>query len=171
MRLHEISVKKPVAVVMAVLMCVVIGLYSLSKLSIEMTPEMELSMAVVVTQYPNVGSEEVENLITERIEGAVSSVSGVDTVSSQSSEGSSMTMVQFNSGTDMDKAVSDMEGNINMIKSYLPDDATDPMILKINTDMMATAQFSVSYDGYDLVQTKKYVEDNLESKLSRLSST
>ena len=165
MRLHEISVKKPVAVVMAVLMCVVIGLYSLSKLSIEMTPEMELSMAVVVTQYPNVGSEEVENLITERIEGAVSSVSGVDTVSSQSSEGSSMTMVQFNSGTDMDKAVSDMEGNINMIKSYLPDDATDPMILKINTDMMATAQFSVSYDGYDLVQTKKYVEDNLESKL------
>lgn len=165
MKLHEISVKKPVAVTMAVLMFVVIGLYALTMLPIEMTPEIEMNMAIVATQYPNVGSEEVENLVTKTIEGAVASVSGVDSITSQSSEGISMVMIQFNTGTDMDKAVTDIESNIDMVESYLPEDATDPMVLKINTDMMATAQFSVSYEGYDLVQTKQFVDETLESKL------
>lgn len=165
MKLHEISVKKPVAVTMAVLMFVVIGLYALTMLPIEMTPEIEMNMAIVATQYPNVGSEEVENLVTKTIEGAVASVSGVDSITSQSSEGISMVMIQFNTGTDMDKAVTDIESNIDMVENYLPEDATDPMVLKINTDMMATAQFSVSYEGYDLVQTKQFVDETLESKL------
>ena len=165
MKLHEISVKKPVAVVMVVLMFAVIGLYSLTMLPIELTPKMDLSMAIVATQYSNVGSEEVENMITKPIEGAISSISGVDTVTSQSSEGISLVMVQFSSGTDMDKAASDMESSIDMIESYLPEDAGDPMVLKLDTDMMATAQFSISYEGYDLVQTKQFVDEVLEPKL------
>ncbi len=169
MKLHELSVKKPVAVTMAVLIFVVIGLYSLTMLPIEMTPKMELSMAIVATQYPNVGSEEVENMVTKPIESAVSSISGVDTISSQSSEGSSMIMIEFSAGTDMDKAISDIESNINIIENYLPEDASDPMVLKLNTDMMAAAQFSISYEGYDLVQTKQFVDDTLESKLKSVN--
>ena len=162
MKLHEISVKKPVAVTMVVLMFVVIGLYALTMLPLEMTPDMELSMAIVATQYPNVGSEEVENMVTKPIESAVASISGVDTISSQSSEGMSMVMVQFANGTDMDKATADMESNIGLIESFLPDGATDPIVVKLDTDMIATAQFSVAYDGYDLVQTKQFVDDVLE---------
>ncbi len=169
MKLHELSVKKPVAVTMAVLMFVVIGLYALTMLPIEMTPEMEMSMAIVATQYPNVGSEEVENLVTKTIEGAIAGVSGVDSITSQSSEGVSMVMVQFNTGTDMDKAASDMESAIDMIESFLPEDATAPMVLKLDTNMMATAQFSVAYDGYDLVQTKQFVDETLESRLKSVA--
>lgn len=169
MKLHEISVKKPVAVTMAVLMFVVIGLYSLTMLPIEMTPDMELSMAIVATQYSNVGSEEIENMVTKPIESAISSVSGVDTVTSQSSQGVSLVMVEFANGTDMDKAVSDMESNINMIKAMIPDGANDPMVIKLDTDMIATAQMSISYEGYDLVQTKQFVEDTLENKLKSVS--
>ena len=165
MKLHEISVKKPVAVIMVVLMFVVIGLYSLTMLPVELTPEMDLSMAIVATQYSNVGSEEVENMITKPIEGAISSISGVDTVTSQSSEGISLVMVQFSSGTDMDQATADMESSIDMIESFLPEEATDPMVLKLDTDMMATAQFSISYEGYSLAQTKQFVDDTLEAKL------
>lgn len=169
MKLHELSVKKPVAVTMAVLMFVVIGLYALTMLPIEMTPEMELSMAIVATQYPNVGSEEVENLVTKTIEGAIAGVSGVDSITSQSSEGVSMVMVQFDTGTDMDKAASDMESAIDMVESFLPEDASDPMVLKLDTNMMATAQFSVAYDGYDLVQTKQFVDEILESRLKSVA--
>lgn len=168
MKLHEISVKRPVAVIMAVLIFVVIGLYSLSMLKMEAMPDMDLSMAVISTTYRNVGSEEIENLITKPIEGAISSVSGIDTIASQTSEGSSLVMVQFNTGTDMDKAVSDMETNIDMISSMLPEDADDPMVIKIDTDAMATAMMSVSYEGYDLVQTKKFVEDNVVSRLEAI---
>ena len=68
MNISNLSVKRPVAVTMAVLIFVVIGLYSLTMLPMELMPEMELSMAIIYTRYPNVGSEEVENLVTKNID-------------------------------------------------------------------------------------------------------
>ena len=168
MKLHELSVKRPIAVIMAVLIFVVIGAYSLSMLKMEAMPEMELSMAIVSTTYANVGSEEIENLITKPIEGAVSSVSGAKGITSQTSEGSSMVMVEFSQGTDMDKAVSDMESRIDMISAILPADADEPMVLKLDTSMIATAMLSVSYEGYDMPQTKKFVEDNVVNRLEAI---
>ena len=165
MKLHSLSVKRPVAVTMVILIFVVLGLYSVSMLPIEMMPEMDLSMAIVYTTYSNVGSQEVENLVTKRIEGAIASVSGIDTITSQSSEGSSIVMAQFNDGTDMDKAVQSMNDNIDMIAQYLPEDAEEPMVMKMDMSMMPAATMSVSYDGYNLVQTKKFVDDNLKDKL------
>lgn len=165
MKLHEISVKRPIAVTMVVLIFVVIGVYSLSMLPIEMMPEMELNYALVYTSYSNAGSSEVESLVTKTIEGAIGSVSGIDTVQSQSSEGTSIVMASFASGTDMDKAVSDMESNIDLVKAYLPENADDPLVMKLDMSMMATAMMSVGYEGYDLIQTKQFVEDNLESRL------
>ncbi len=165
MKLHEFSVKRPVAVVMAVLVFVVIGLYSVTMLPMEMMPEMELSMAVVYTGYPNVGSEEVENLITKNIESAVASVSGVKSITSSSSEGSSMVMIEFSASTEIDDAVQSISDNINLIEGYLPDGADEPIIIKLNSSMMSAAMMSVSYEGYDLVQTKKFVEDNVTDAL------
>ena len=150
---------------MVVLIFFVIGIYSMSMLSIEMMPDMDMTYALVYTSYSNVGSAEVENLVTKNIESAISSVSGVDTIQSQSSEGSSMVMVSYHAGTDMDKAVTDMKDKIELIKSYLPDGCDDPMVMKLDTSMMSAAMMSVSYEGYDLIQTKQFVEDNLKSKL------
>ena len=82
MKLHELSIRRPVAVVMVILMFVVIGLYSLTMLPLEMMPKMDLSMAIVLTTYDNVGSEEVESLVTKTVESAVSSVSGIDSITS-----------------------------------------------------------------------------------------
>ncbi len=165
MNLSRISVKRPVAVTMIVLIFVVIGIYSLSMFSIELMPDIELSMALVYTSYPNVGSEEVENLVTKTVEGAVSSVSGAKSITSQSSEGTSMVMIEFSSKTNMDKAVQDISDKIDLIKGYLPDGTEDPMVLKLDTSMMPAAMMSISYDGYDEIQTKKFTEDNVENKL------
>ena len=165
MKIYELSVKRPVAVIMAVLIFVVLGIYSLTMLPMEMMPEMELSMALVYTSYPNVGSEEVENLVTKPIESAVSSVSGVSSVTSQSSEGTSLIMVEFSANTDMDQAVIDMEKNIDMYEAYLPDGVNSPMVLKLDTSMMPVAMLSVTYEGYDLIQTKQFIDDNIVNKL------
>ena len=165
MKLHEISVKRPVAATMAILIFVVIGIYSLSMLPIEMMPEMEMNYALVYTSYSNAGSAEVESLITRTIEGAISSVSGVDTLNSQSSEGTSIVMASFAAGTDMDKAVADMESNIDLIEDYLPENCAEPMVMKLDMSMMPSAMMSISYEGYDLIQTKKFVEDNVANKL------
>lgn len=165
MNLSKLSVKRPVAVTMIVLIFVVIGLYSVTMLPMEMLPEMELSMALVYTSYPNVGSEEVENLVTKTIEGAVSSVSGAKGITSQSSEGASMVMIEFSSGTDMDTAIQNLKDNVGLVESYLPDGAQEPMILKLDTSMMPAAMMSVSYEGMDLIRTKKFVEENVVNKL------
>ncbi|MBQ6998453.1 MAG: efflux RND transporter permease subunit [Clostridia bacterium] len=165
MKLHEISVKRPIAVTMVVLIFVVIGLYSLSMLPIELMPEMEMNYALVYTSYSNAGSSEVESLVTKTIEGAISSVSGIDTVQSQSSEGTSVVMASFAASTDMDKAVTDMEDKIDLIEDYLPENCEEPMVMKLDMTMMPSAMMSISYEGYDLIQTKKFVEDNLQSQL------
>ncbi len=165
MKIYELSVKRPIAVIMAVLIFVVLGFYSMTMLSMEMMPEMELSMALVYTSYPNVGSEEVENLVTKPIESAVSSVSGVNSVTSTSSEGTSMVMIEFSNSTDMDQAVIDIEKNIDLYEAYLPESAETPMVLKLDTSMMPVAMMSVSYEGYDLIQTKQFVDDNIVNKL------
>ncbi len=166
MKINELSVKRPVAVSMIVLIFVVIGIYSLTMLPMESMPEMEMSMAIVNTNYSGVGASEMENLVTKRIEGAVSSVSGVDTITSQTSEGSSLVMVQFSNGTDMDQAVNDMNNSIEMYKQMLPADCDDPSVIKLDVNsIMPVAMMSVSYEGYDMVQTKQFVEDNVSDKL------
>ena len=165
MNISNLSVKRPVAVTMAVLIFVVIGLYSLTMLPMELMPEMELSMAIIYTRYPNVGSEEVENLVTKNIESAVSSVSGIKGITSQSSEGSSMVMLEFSASTDMDKAVQDIKDSVDLISDFLPEDVTDPMVVKLDMSMMPVAMMSVSYEGMDIIQTKKFVEDNIQNKL------
>lgn len=169
MKLHEISVKRPIAVTMVVLIFVVIGLYSLSMLPIEMMPEMEMNYALVYTSYSNAGSAEVESLVTKTIEGAISSVSGIDTVQSQSSEGTSVVMASFAAGTDMDKAVTDMDDKIDLIEDYLPENCEEPIVMKLDTSMMPSAMMSISYEGYDLIQTKQFVEDNLQSQLESVN--
>ena len=166
MKLHELSVKRPIAVTMAVLIMVVIGAYSLTMLPIDAMPEMDLKMAIVMTTYSNVGSEEIESLITEPIEEAVASVSGLDTMQSQSMEGMSVVMVQFTNSTDIDEAVNTIENNIDMISMMLPEDASEPTVLKLDMNSMASMMMSVSYEGYDLIQTKQFIEDNVEHRLS-----
>jgi len=165
MKIHELSVKRPIAVTMAILICVVIGIYSLSMLPIDAMPEMDLKMAVVMTTYQNVGSEEIESLITEPIEEAIASVSGLDTMQSQSMEGMSVVMVQFSNNTDIDEAVSTIENNIDMISMRLPENASEPTVLKLDMNSMASLMMSVSYEGYDLIQTKQFIEDNVEHKI------
>ncbi len=165
MNISKLSVKRPIAVTMIVLIFVVIGVYSMSMLPMEMMPEMELSMALVYTAYPNVGSQEVENLVTKTIEGAVSSVSGAKGITAQSSEGSSMVMIEFSTGTNMDKAIQDLKDSVGLVEAYLPEEAEEPMVLKLDTSMMPVAMMSVTYEGMDLIQTKKFVEDNITPKL------
>lgn len=165
MKLHELSVKRPIAVTMVILIMVVIGAYSLSMLPIDAMPEMDLKMAIVMTTYSNVGSEEIESLITEPIEEAVASVSGLDTMQSQSMEGMSVVMVQFTNTTDIDEAVNTIENNIDMISMMLPEDASEPTVLKLDMNSMASMMMSVSYEGYDITQTKQFVEDNVEHRL------
>lgn len=169
MKLSELSVKRPVGVIMAVMIFVVIGLYSVTMLPMDMMPEMEIPMGAVITQYPNVGAEEVENLVTKTVESALGSVSGVSGMISQSSEGLSLVMLEFDTGIDLDGAITNVKDQISLIEDYLPEECEEPMVLKLDTSMMASAMFTVTYEGYDPIQTKKFVDDNVVDKLESIA--
>lgn len=168
MKIYETSVKRPVAVIMAVMVFVVMGLYSLSMLSMDMMPEMELPYIAVITQYSGVAPTEIENLVTKQIEGALNSVSGIKSTQSTSSEGTSMVVGEFNTSVDIDIAAQDVKDKIDLVKNFIPDDCDDPIVMKMDPTMMPVAYFSFSVKGVDLTSAKKYLEDEVSKKIESI---
>lgn len=166
----KFSVKKPVTITMMILIVIVLGAISLSKLSIDLLPNIELPIAVVQTTYSGAGPEEVENLITVPMEQAVGTIENIDTITSYSNEGSSLLLMQFNFGTDMDEATLQMREKIDMIKGFLPDGTTAPIVMKIDLDSMPIVQLAISSKG-SLQTTQKLAEDIIQPRLERIEGT
>ena len=108
MKLSNISVDRPVAVIMAVLALLLIGVVSLSGLHLDLMPEMDLPVAVVVTTYEGSAPQEVENLISKPLEEALGTVGNISSISSMSSMGNSIVIAEFEMDTDMDFAALEM---------------------------------------------------------------
>ena len=167
MNLSKFSVKKPVTITMMVLVVVLLGAISLTRLPIDLFPEFEVPVAIVSTSYSGAGPEEIENLITRQIEGAVSTVGSIDTVSSISSEGSSIVIAQFNFGVDMDNAALEMREKVDLVEGFLPEDSTEPMVLKIDPNAMPIIQIALTSGG-DLAKLQELAEDTFSQRFERL---
>ncbi|SFE10529.1 hydrophobic/amphiphilic exporter-1, HAE1 family [Lentibacillus persicus] len=136
MKLIKTSVKRPVGVIMIVLAILALGTISLRNLNVDLFPEIDLPIAVVATSYQDAAPEEVENLISRPIESSVSSVEGIQTVQSQSQAGSSLVMMMFDTGTNLDQALLNVRESIDQVKGMLPEDAGDPSVLRFNPNQM-----------------------------------
>ena len=143
----ELVVKRPVAVFMCMIAVLILGIVSLSKLSVDFLPDMEFPYITVSTEYDNAGPEEVEKSVTRIIENAVATVSGINTISSTSEEGKSSVFIEFNWGTDLAVATADVREAIDSIKNSLPDDADSPIVLKFSTD--TTPIMEIAFFGTD----------------------
>ena len=117
MKIYETSVKKPITTSLIFIAIIVLGLFSLSKLSIDQFPEIEMNTAIVLVSYPGASAEDVENNVTKVMESALSTVSDLKKLKSTSKENTAIISVEFNWGTDLDAAVNDMRDKIEMVKS------------------------------------------------------
>lgn len=167
MNISQIAIKRPVTTIMLVLMIIVLGVVSLMGLSIDMLPDVTFPMAVVITNYDGAGPKEVETLITKPLEEVLGTVSNFKNVTSTSSNGSSMVMVEFTQGTNMDFAALNMREKIDMVKDALPEDADAPIVFQFDPDLMPIMQFSVS-NGDNLVELKNLAEEEVKNRLERL---
>ncbi|MDF2546251.1 MAG: multidrug transporter [Anaerosolibacter sp.] len=168
MNLSSLSVKRPVTVIMFTLMVVIFGFVSLSKLPIDLYPNIEVPVAIVSTSYSGVGPQEMEELITKPLEQSVGTVSNIKQISSISNEGSSIIIAEFNSGTDMEFAALEMREKVDLVKSFLPDGANEPMVMRIDPNAMAIMQVSIS-NGEELAKLQTVAEDTIKPRLERLS--
>lgn len=168
MKIYESSVKKPITTAIIFVAVVVLGLFSLSKLSIDMLPEIEMNQAIVIVTYPGASAEDVENNVSKTLEGALSTVSDLKKIKSTSKENTAVISVEFNWGTDLDAAVNDMRDKIEMVKSYLPDGCSNPIIMKISTDMMPVSIYSATAEESSQA-LYKILEDGVANPLNRIN--
>ncbi len=167
MKLSDTAIKRPVTTTMLVLLVVLLGIVSFSRINIDLFPDITYPGAAIIVQYSGVGPEEIENMVTRPIESAVSTVTNIKTLTSTSTKGSSQIVAEFNWGTDMDAVTMDLRENIDMIEGMLPDDVDDPIIVKFDPSMMPIMQSGVTSD-MDLATLKTLIEDRVSPRLERL---
>ena len=166
--MERFSVKKPFTVLVAVIAIIALGFVSLSHLTMDLLPEMNLPYLIVVTTYPGASPDKVEAQVTIPIESSLGTISGVENVSSTSSENYSMVQLEFADGTDMNSAIVKVSGAINQLQGVLPEDAGTPSIMEISLDMLATMYVAVEVDGYDIYQLTDFVNNDVIPYISRV---
>ncbi len=167
MNLSDIAIKRPITTFMVFIAIVMIGAFSLSRLSIDLLPDIEFPTLTVSSSYSGASPKEIETLITEPIERAVSTVQNVEEVNSTSSEGRSSVRVSFAWGTDMTEAVNDLRERVARIKGALPEDASEPTIWKFDTSAMPVMFLGLSGD-IPLDKIRRYAEDEIKYRLEQI---
>ncbi|MBU3102344.1 MULTISPECIES: efflux RND transporter permease subunit [Clostridium] len=158
MKITEFCVKKPIAVIMVVLLIVVLGVSAYLKLGADLLPSMNTPIITISTVYGGAGTGEIENDIVKPVEDAVSGISGIDNLNSGSSEGYGTTTITFKMGVDMNTAFLDVQQALG--KVVLPTDAQKPVISKLDANAAPIMMFSVSstlpysklYDSTDVIK-------------------
>lgn len=168
--LAKFSVKKPVTITMLILIVIVIGVVSFSKLQIDLLPQMDLPYIMVQTNYQGAGPEEIESIISKPMEQTLSTVENIEAVISISSEGSSLLLMQFAYNTDMDEVMLQIRERVDVIKGFLPEGTSSPLALKLDPNALPIVQLAVSSKG-DLHTTQKIAEDVISPRFERIEGT
>ncbi len=167
--MSKYSVKKPYTVLVAVVLVLVLGFVSFTKMTTDLLPSINLPYLMVVTTYPGASPEKVESSVTAPLESALGTVTGVENVTSTSAENYSMVMLEFDEDTNMDSAMVKVSSAVDQVAGQLPDLAGTPSIMEITPDMMATMYVSASYDGKDIYDLSSFAEEELLPYLERQS--
>ncbi len=163
--LPRFSVRKPFTVIVAVIVVIILGVVSFTNMTTDLMPSMNLPYALIITTDPGAGPEEVELTVSRSVEQAMSSIAGIKTVSSQSSDNVSMVVLEFYEDTNMDAATIEMRESLDRIKSYFPDGVSSPIILKINPSMLPIMALSASKDGLELTELSQLVDSEILAAL------
>ena len=166
--LAKLTIRRPISTIMVVMMVIVLGVSAFMDIPKDLMPEMELPYALVMTSYPNASPEEVETMVTVPVEQSLAQVENLSDMISYSLENTSVVLIQFNFGTDMNFASLDMREKISLIEDYLPDTCSQPMVMKLNMNALPTMQVYVSSD-LPLEELNATVEDNIVNYFERAS--
>ena len=166
--LPKFSVKKPLTVFVAMILVLVLGVVSFTKMTTDLLPSMNLPYVIAYTPYPGASPEKVENTVTNPLEEVFSTVSGVENVTSISNENVSMVILEFSQDTNMDSAIIDLNGQVDLVKSKFDDTVGSTTLMKLNPDMMPIMMVSVDVDGMSQEEISTYVNDEIIPSLERI---
>ncbi|MDD3501815.1 MAG: efflux RND transporter permease subunit, partial [Candidatus Cloacimonetes bacterium] len=168
MKITEQAVKRPIFTSMVVLIIIILGSISLSRLPIDLMPDVSSPTISVSTSYSNANPLAMEELVTKIIEEAVSAVPGVEEISSQSSEGVSNVQVSFKWGSDLEVAANDIRERLDRIISRLPEEASRPSLRKFDMAAMPVVNFGVVSD-LDPIELRMMIDDQVKRRFERVA--
>jgi hydrophobic/amphiphilic exporter-1 (mainly G- bacteria), HAE1 family len=167
MNLIELSVKRPVLTVMVVTVLVVMGIFSYTRLSIDLIPKIDIPVITITTIYEGAGPKEVESQITAKIEDEVASVSNVKSISSTSIENVSVVVVEFVVGTDVDMSAIEVKDKVDAILNSLPEGVDRPKVVKYDINAQPIVNLSLSADR-PLNEIYDIADNEVRDRLNRI---
>jgi len=158
-------IRNPVVPLVLFIGLTLAGLVSFMQMKVQDNPDIEFPIVIVQISQPGAAPTEIENQITQRVESAVRSIAGVDTLTSTASEGSSQTQVQFKIGQDINAAVNEVKNQVDQIRSDLPEGILEPQVFKVETSSNPIAYFAVAADDMTIEQLSWYIDDTIAKRL------
>lgn len=168
MSLYATAVKKPITTALCFVAVVIIGLFSLTRLSIDLLPDIETNTIMVLTAYPGASAADIETNVTKIMENTLNTVSDLKDITSKSKENLSIVTLEFEYGTDIDVATNDVRDKIDMIRSVLPDNSDTPVLFKFGTDDIPILILSVTAEE-SMPGLYKILDDKVANPLKRIS--
>ncbi len=159
--ISKFSVKKPYTVLVGVILAIVLGVVSFTRMTTDLLPNISLPYMIIVTTYPGASPETVEMVVTQPVEAGMATVSNIEGISSVSSENYSMVILEFSQSTDMNAASLEIRESLDQIKAYWDDSVGNPIMIKMNPDMLPVMITAVGVDGMDNAAISTYVQDEI----------
>ncbi|MDR1164978.1 MAG: efflux RND transporter permease subunit [Deltaproteobacteria bacterium] len=166
MKIIAFAVDRPIFTTMTILIVSVLGLFALTRIPLDLMPELTYPVISVRTNYENAAPGDIEEQITKPLERAIVATPGTENISSLSSEGSSNIFVEFGWGTNLDEATNDIRDRIDRVISRLPDEIDRPFLQKFDTSARPIMALGVS-SNFHPVDLKRYIEDEIGYLLER----
>lgn len=167
--ISKFSVKKPYTVLVGVVMAIVLGVVAFTRMTADLLPSMSLPYAIVMTTYVGASPETVETVVTKPIESSMATVSNIESISSVSSENYSMVILEFSQTANMDSISLEIREKLDQITGYWNDDLIgNPMIMKLNPDMMPVMIAAAGVEGMDVAEVSAYVQDIIVPELESI---
>ena len=163
--LAKFSVKKPLTVILAVLVVLVLGVVSYTGMTPDLLPNMDFPYAVIVTTYPGASAERVEGEVTRPIEQSMATLENFSKVQSTSSDNYSMVVLQFTEDANMDSVSIDIRESLDLLEGGWDDMVGTPYVLKLNPNIMPVAVAAVDMEGEDIAGLSAFLNDTLLQKL------
>lgn len=165
--LTELSIRRPVATAMFYLVIITIGVVGFFYLPVDLLPPIEMTRMTVFTRYSNVGPEEMEQIITDPVENAVSGVPNLERITSRSEEGTSRVSLEFAQGTTLDEAANDLRAALDRIRDDLPPEAEPPRIWKFDPNNISIVTLAVE-SKRNLEETTRILERDLTQRFEQI---
>ncbi|MBD5520704.1 MAG: MMPL family transporter [Lachnospiraceae bacterium] len=166
--LGKFSVKKPYTVLVAVVLVIVLGVVSFTKMSTDLLPSISLPYVIVMTTYPGASPETVEMVVTKPVEASMATVSNIEEISSVSNENYSVVILEFAQSTDMNAASLEIRENLDQIKSYWSDSVGNPIIMKLNPDMLPVMIAAVGGIGMTDAEVSEMTQNTVIPELESI---